>query len=191
MEPITCTYVFNMQEFRRVLFNFYCTRLRKMFVVAFVVFFILITAPDLFSHFQAHNLSSREIVVLVLTNLVCESLWFAFFLPAMFLYQCWAFKGMSLANSSMNYLLSESGIKLDAGEMKVELTWNAWAFANETPRGFVLYLGQGKRSFHWLPLHGFASLEEYSRCRELIRSKTKSTKLRASMTGAGDQTQAP
>jgi hypothetical protein len=177
METLACTYVFEPREFRWVLLDFYRNRLRLLFLVGFVVMFSLVFISDLSSHLSAHDLTGKIALASALTNLAGVLFWFAVFLPLMFLFQCWTFRGTPLFKKQMNYLLSEIDVKLDAGEMKIDLTWNAWTFANETSRGFVLYMGRAKRNFYWLPRHGFASQESYEKCRELIRTKVASVKL--------------
>jgi hypothetical protein len=116
---------------------------------------------------------------MIVTDILHAFLYFAFLMMFMVALQCWAFRGMPIANQNLTYAISESGIAMDGGSIKIDLAWTAFTFAKESPRGFLLYLGKGKRSLHWLPRHGFASTEEINRCRELIRDKIAASKLSA------------
>jgi hypothetical protein len=179
MEPIECRYLYKTTEFARALLAYYLGAGAWLLAALFAMMFGVTTISDLASRYAAHTLNTHTLLAALATNLFGALCFLAVMVPFMVALQCWAFRGIPVANQNLTYAISDSGIRMEGGSIKTELGWSAFTSARESSRGFMLYLGKGKRSMHWLPRHGFASIGEVNRCRELIRNKIAANKLSA------------
>ncbi len=71
-----------------------------------------------------------------------------------------------------SYAIDATGITLHTAEVDAVVKWSLFESVTECPEGFVVRLKRSN-AFDWLPQNGFASSDEYHRCREIFRAHTQ------------------
>ncbi|HXY79271.1 MAG TPA: YcxB family protein [Candidatus Bathyarchaeia archaeon] len=77
---------------------------------------------------------------------------------------------------TMRYTISDEGVEQDCATARGEFQWATYLKAQETPDFFLLYVR--RTMAHPIPKRAFASAEEISQFREMLRRHVKKVSLR-------------
>ena len=175
-EPIRCVFVFSSAEYGRASRCFYRSTgaFWKWLGIVLLVFTLPILFPgnpdDQGAAFKAMSAGMKMFI-----NLLPVALFIIFLTLFILGWGWWAFRRSATYNQEMEYTLGEERIHLKNAVMDLTVKWDILVRVAENPSGFLL-IQKGKRSFHWLPKHGFAGTTQIDRCRELLRQQVKDAK---------------
>ncbi len=82
-------------------------------------------------------------------------------------------RGSLWRDQDVAYVLDETGYNFEAPSIRSRVEWPRVTSAHEVSTGFIFYIGRRKRTYIWLPKHGFSSPEDIDRCRALIQEHIK------------------
>lgn len=99
-----------------------------------------------------------------------------FFSPLWGYVSAYFFRRNPLYNQQVLYKVEQAGLELASEVLNQKASWSAIGKVREGAKGFILFWGKSKRSFHWLPKDGFSSSADIDTCRDLIKQHVKNFK---------------
>ena len=81
----------------------------------------------------------------------------------------WNFRRGDVYNAQLSQTISREGYSTEESDARSVVKWSGLERALETPAGFALFRPAKKKTFLWLPKHGFSSPKDIDLCRALIK----------------------